>query len=324
MSEHTRSAGEGLERSCQADAGWITSARSAAGVELFRAWFAGAPYATHRHDTYAVGLTDSGVQVFDYRGARRASRPGQVVVLHPDEAHDGRAGTVEGFGYRIVYVEPVVLGEALRAVCGRAHPLPFVREPVSRNATLSGAVRAAFQGPLDALAIDALVVALAEGLIAGERGGAPPAVQRRVDARAVERARQFLDAERTRVVRSSELEALTGLTRHDLARQFRIALGTSPHRYLLMRRLDFARARMANKEGKRGTLLGCPSIKNAPSLTDVAAESGFADQAHFTRAFRAAFGMTPGRYRALLRYTTSSVREVVSPKRPSANFGKPA
>jgi AraC-like DNA-binding protein len=309
MSQHTRSAGEGLERSCQADAGWITSAKSAGGVELFRAWFAGAPYATHRHDTYAIGLTDSGVQVFDYRGARRASTPGQVVVLHPDEAHDGRAGTADGFGYRIVYVEPAVLGEALRAVRGRAHPLPFVRAPVSRNATLARAVREAFGGRLDTLAVDALVVDLADGLLAGERGGAPLEVTRRVDTRAVERAR---------LVRSSELEAITGLTRHDLARQFRIALGTSPHRYLLMRRLDFARARLLIPEGTRGTLLGCPS------LTDIAAEAGFADQAHFTRAFCAAFGMTPGRYRALLRYTTSSVRAVVSPKRPRANCGKPA
>lgn len=307
MAEHTRSAGEGLERSCQADADWIASARSADGVELFRAWFAGAPYATHRHDTYAIGLTDSGVQVFDYRGAQRASRPGQVVVLHPDEAHDGRAGTREGFGYRIVYVEPVVLGEALRALRGRAHPLPFVREPVARHPALARAVRGAFGGPLDALAVDALVADLAEGLLAGEHGGTTPEVRRRVDIRAVERARQVLDAECTRVVRSSELEAITGLGRHDLARQFRIALGTSPHRYLLMRRLDFARARLGD-----------------PSIANVAAEAGFADQAHFTRAFRAAFGMTPGRYRALLRYTTSSVRAVVSPKRPSANFGKPA
>ena len=311
MSQHTRSAGEGLERSCQPDAGWITSARSAEGVETVRAWFAGAPYAKHRHDTYAVGLTDSGLQVFDYRGARRVSTPGQVVVLHPDEAHDGRAGTAEGFGYRIVYVEPAVLGEALRAVRGRAHPLPFVREPVSRNATLSRAVREAFAGRLDTLAVDALVLHLAEGLVAGERGGAPLEVTRRVDTRAVERARQLLDAECTRAVHSSELEALTGLTRHDLARQFRIALGTSPHRYLLMRRLDVARARLLISEGARG-------------LTDIAAETGFADQAHFTRAFRAAFGMTPGHYRALLRYTTSSVRAVVSPKRPRAKFGRPA
>jgi AraC-like DNA-binding protein len=305
--EHTRSAGQGLERSCQSDASWIASASPAGGVELFRAWFAGTAYDTHRHDTYAVGLTDSGVQVFDYRGSGRASTAGQVVVLHPDEPHDGRAGTPEGFGYRIVYVEPALLGEALRAVRGRAHPLPFVREPVSGNARLARAVREAFGGPLESLAIDTLVVDLAEGLLAGERGGPGPPAGRRVDVRAVERARQFLDAECTRVVRSTELEAITGLTRHDLARQFRLVLGTSPHRYRLMRRIEFARERLHRQR----------------PLAEIAADAGFADQAHFTRVFKSAVGLTPARYRALC-YTTSSVRAVVSPKRPSANFGRPA
>ncbi len=34
-------------------------------------------------------------------------------------------------------------------------------------------------------------------------------------------------------------------------------------------------------------------------LADVACETGFADQAHFTRTFKAAFGLTPAGYRAL-------------------------
>ena len=119
MAQHTRSAGVGLERSCQRPAAsWIAGSGPLDGVELFRAWLAGEAYGTHRHDTYAIGVTDGGVQVFDYRGATRASRPGHVVVLHPDERHDGRAGTPAGFGYRIVYVEPALLGEALRAVRG--------------------------------------------------------------------------------------------------------------------------------------------------------------------------------------------------------------
>jgi AraC-like DNA-binding protein len=280
----TRSAGEGLERSCQETVGgWITSTSPADGVELLEAWFAGAPYHRHRHDTYAIAVTDSGVQVFYYRGAHHVSTPGEVVALYPDEVHDGRAGTDEGFGYRVVYVEPSFLTEAVRTLRGRPYPLPFVSEPVSKNPVLSRAVAAAFHAPLDSLAVDGLIGDLAYGLMAGERGGARPLISRRVDVRAVDRARQFLDAEKTRVVHSRELEAITGLTRYDLSRQFRIMLGTSPYRYLLMRRLELARALI---------LRGDP-------LAEIAVDAGFADQAHFTRAFRSGFGLTPAQYRAL-------------------------
>jgi transcriptional regulator GlxA family with amidase domain len=85
------------------------------------------------------------------------------------------------------------------------------------------------------------------------------------------------------VIRSSELETITGLTRYDLARQFRTALGTSPYRYSLMRRLDEARTRLRRNR----------------SLADVALATGFADQAHLSRMYKSAFGVTPARDRAL-------------------------
>ena len=298
----TRSGGEGLERSCQGTvAGWIACTGPVGGVELFSAWFAGAAYQKHRHDTYAVGVTDSGVQVFDYRGSTHVSTPGQVAVLYPDEVHDGRAGTSEGFGYRIVYVEPSLLVEAVRDLTGKPYPLPFVGEPVSTNAILSRAIEEAFREPLETLAVDSLIVNLAEGLMAGEWGAIRPAVSRRVDVPAIDRARQFLDAKRTRVVHSTELESITGLTRYDLARQFRIMLGTSPYRYLLMRRLAFARDRIHR---------GCP-------LVEVACDAGFADQAHFTRAFKSAFGLTPACYRAL-RTGQQSPNKCIQPTARSA------
>ena len=282
--KHNRSAGQGLERSCDGSvAGWIASAGPVGGVELFSAWFAGEAYRRHRHDTYAVGVTVSGAQVFDYRGAVHVCTPGQVAVLYPDEVHNGRAGTDDGFGYRIIYVEPAPLAEAVRALRGRPWPLPFLSDPVSHSRTLARTVREAFRAPLESLAADELIVDLARGLVAGERPAAAPSVPCRVDVEAVERARQFLEAERTRAVHSAELEAVTGLTRHDLCRQFRALLGTSPHRYQLMRRLEFARDRMRRER----------------PLAEIAHEAGFADQAHFTRVFASGFGLTPARYRAL-------------------------
>jgi AraC-like DNA-binding protein len=254
------------------------------GVQALEAWFAGHGFDTHRHDTYAIGLTDTGVQAFDYRGAAQVSTPGEVVVLHPDETHDGRAGTPAGFGYRIVYVAPRRIEEAARALRGRPGPLPFVREPVAINTRLADAVADAFADEPDPLAVDDLVVRLTGALLDADPSSGARAPGR-LAAGAVERVRQILDAETGRVVRSAELESATGLSRYELARQFRALCGTSPYRYSVLRRLDRARTRLHQGD--------------AP--VEAALDAGFADQPHFSRMFKAAFGLTPGRDRALAR-----------------------
>jgi AraC-like DNA-binding protein len=205
------------------------------------------------------------------------------VVLHPDELHDGRAGSEAGFGYRLLYIEPNLIFEAVQILSGRACPLPFVRDPIVTNPRLAATIMSAFEDMREPLAVDSLVLQLAEGLIAADPSCTGTTVSRHLDRTAVERARQFLDTEKHRVVRSAELEAVTGLTRYELARQFRAMCGTSPYRYLLLRRLAGARKRLSQQH----------------ALVDVALDAGFADQAHFTRVFKAAYGLTPARYAAL-------------------------
>ncbi len=285
MADRLRGArGPRLERSCGArPSDWLRSRELSDGVQALQAWFASRGFDTHRHDTYAIGLTDVGVQAFDYRGVAEASTPGQVVVLHPDETHDGRAGTPEGFGYRIVYVAPARIHEAARAIRGRPCPLPFVREPVATNQALAAAIEAAFRLDPEPLAIDGLVLGLTEALLDADPSCRQDQASAPLDERALSRARAFLDAETARVVRSSELEAITGLTRYDLARQFRRAYGTSPYRYSLLRRLDHARTRLHHHEPP----------------ADVALATGFADQAHLTRKFKSAFGLTPSHYQTI-------------------------
>jgi AraC-like DNA-binding protein len=272
---------DGLEGSC---GDWVWSRGPTGGLELLQARFRGRGFAPHRHDTYGIAVTDLGVQTFDYRGSIERSLPGQVTVLHPDEQHDGRAGTDDGFGYRIVYVAPAQIGEALRAITRRPTPLPFVREPVAVSPRLAATVNAAFGSTLETLARDTLIVQLAEGLLAADTSLARMSRTLRVDESAVSRAREFLDNHRG-PVGSKQLEHETGLTRYELARQFRAAYGTSPYRYSLLRRLDFARE----------------ALRRGAQLVEVALGASFADQAHFTRVFRATYGMPPGRYARLHR-----------------------
>lgn len=272
--------GGGLERSC-GPGEWVEASGPVDGVELFRARLRGRPFGRHRHDVYAVGVTEAGIQAFDYRGTVERSLPGQVFVLHPDEPHDGRADGPGVFGYRQIYVTPARIADALRALTGRPAPLPFA-PPVADDPILAHAVRMAFEWTPEPLALDAVVLQLAKGLLRCCTAGLTGTMRGRVDLPAVQRGREFLQS-RLAVVRSDELEAVTGLDRYQFARQFRALYGTSPYRYSVMRRLDMARRR----------------LQEARPLAETALEVGFADQAHFTRAFKTAFGMTPGRYARL-------------------------
>jgi AraC-like DNA-binding protein len=248
------------------------------GIERLEARLHGAAFAPHRHDTYAIGITLSGVQTFRFRGEQWHCLPGACHILHPDETHDGAAGTEHGFAYRIAYLDPALVQQALGGA-----PLPFVSCPVLPAARLDAA-RALWDPDvaMDDVARTELVVAAADLLRA---------------ASGTTRAPPLLALERLRRVRSciadspgqrqpmEQLERVAGLDRWTLARQFRAAFGTSPSRFRTMRQLDLVRR----------------SLRCGMSLAEAALAAGFADQSHMSRQFKVAYGVSPGAWVAATR-----------------------
>lgn len=257
----------------------ISVAKPCDGIERLSARFSGRPFAPHRHDTYAIGLTLSGVQTFRYRGEARYCLAGQCHILHPDETHDGAAGTDAGFSYRIVYVDPCLVQSALG---GR--PLPFVANPVIE---LTNAQRRAMipvwtaDGEADELSQTDIVAAVADLLLSATTPDAPPTA---LPLARLERVRARIAARPGARHSLAELERLAGLDRWSLARQFRLAFGTSPSRFRTMRQLDMVRS----------------MIRSGAGLADAALAAGFADQSHMSRQFKRAYGLTPARWVAAL------------------------
>lgn len=276
-----------LGRLCSGPGDVILTAPPYPGLERIEARFSGEAFARHRHDTYALGVTLRGVQTFWYRGEQRASLPGQVIVLHPDEVHDGGAGTEAGLLYRMLYMEPALICLAL----GGSPGLPFVADPVIVDVALRAILLDGLgdmDGEIDSLVIDQLSVDLSEGLARHAR--LPGARNSALATTALRRVKELLDASLVEAVSSKDLEAISGLDRFTLTRQFKSAFATSPHRYLVMRRLGHGRRLLV--EGH--------------SIADAAATTGFADQSHFHRQFVKAFGLTPGHWRRLVQGDTAS------------------
>lgn len=254
---------------------WVRHAPPSPRVERLEAFFTGHGFDPHRHDTYAIGRTLSGVQSFSYRGASRNSLPGETLVLHPDEEHDGHAGSAGGFRYRMLYVTPAMVQEILNG-----KPLPFLQGGISRDPRLTAATEAMLSSmdqQLDPLEEDDALFNLVSTLQSVCGAGQP---KRLHDYAAARRARAFMDDCLEQAITLDDLAACAERDRWSLSKDFRAYYGTSPHRYLTLRRLDRVKA----------------SLFAGLSLADAAVDAGFFDQSHMSRHFKKAYGISPARW----------------------------
>ncbi|UZE07267.1 AraC family transcriptional regulator [Pseudomonas corrugata] len=264
----------------QLDSDWVVRNFQAGRIERIEASFGGHGYDPHRHDTYSIGRTLSGVQSFHYRGALCHGLPGNTLILHPDELHDGMAGSEAGFRYRMAYVDPALIQQVLGG-----EPLPFIPGGLSSDARLFRASESFVQAmdhSLDALEEqDALYdLAMALKAVAGKAKG-----RKHLDYRATERARAFILENLHVGITLKMLEAVSGRERWSLSRDFRVLYGTSPYRFVTMRRLDRFRA----------------LILDGFTQVDAALAAGFHDQSHMTRHFTRCYGVPPSRWLERMR-----------------------
>jgi AraC family transcriptional regulator len=100
--------------------------------------------------------------------------------------------------------------------------------------------------------------------------------------RTLQRLLAFIETNVGQAITVAELATITGFSIAHFSRRFARSVGTAPARYVHLRRID------------RGKQLLTHSVF---SLAEIALACGFADQAHFTRSFHIAVGMTPRAYR---------------------------
>jgi AraC-like DNA-binding protein len=236
----------------------------------------------HSHDQFGIGLLAfGGHRSWSGLGTVEAG-PGELITVNPGEIHDGMPCDGRPRGWRMLYLDPALVSRELRHEL--SGPLEISR-PVLRDPRLAWDFARLFAGLTDAqpdpLAAEEHLLRLLlrllgrHGLARPVESGLPPPVARTL---------RRLDQAPESPVSLAELAADAGLSRFQLLRGFARATGITPHAYLLQRRVLLARRLLAA----------------GSSPVDAAAQAGFADQSHLTRAFRRQFGITPGHFRDAL------------------------
>lgn len=233
----------------------------------------------HFHAELSFALVETGSSTVEVSG-RRYCVTGPLAMLIPAGAtHDCRPRDPSAWRFRMAYIDP----NWLEAASGlRREQLVFAFAPL--HAAHLKVLLNLFDGlennDCDAARQTALFREIAFLAHVG-KDSFRPNMPRSASCPRLHSLREELETHFSRCPSLDDLCEQADTTKFHLIRQFKKQYGLPPHQYLLNTRINFAKDLLA---------LGRP-------LVAAALESGFYDQSHFTRFFRAYTGVTPGRYR---------------------------
>jgi AraC-like DNA-binding protein len=239
---------------------------------------------TRRHPTWGLTFVTAGSGRYRDAAHDEPVAAGTLVLVHPGHPH-WYGAHASGWDEHFVVFDGLVYELAARRGAlspGRplVHDLP-VRRWAARFASFEGSRPATVEGR-DAEALDLLAAVLDALAVDAQLRRRGPGVTDAWLARSLE----LLEHDLGESLDLHEVASAVGLPYETWRRRFRIETGTSPYAHRAGRRLAAATELLVH------TGLG---------VRDIAAATGYSDERHLIRRFRAATGLTPRAFRDAAR-----------------------
>jgi len=249
-------------------------------VESLHAFHNRHAYPRHSHDYYVICLVERGIQSFTYQGVRHFTPPNGLILLNPGDVHTGEPADRHGFEYRAIYP---TLAHMQMAAAELGRGLPFFSQVRTDDPQLTNSLRGlhlALTGDVSLLEQESRFLLTLTALIRRYASLRLPEPSLGRERLAVQQARDYIQANYAHGLSLNVLAGQVGLSPYYLLRVFRAEVGLPPHAYLESVRIQAAQAAL---------LAGQP-------IAQVAHETGFSSQSHFTNRFKRFIGVTPGQY----------------------------
>ncbi len=259
---------------------WYTS-QLGGRVEMSRGIGVTHVYPWHWHEELQISALEEGPGYLAFRGRELSTPEGSLLFVPPGEVHKNRHATPAGCTYRTLSVAPELVARA----AGRGERAFSLREPVVRDRELFRlfvATHARLEELPSRTTGDALLLRLLEEMFRRTSGMRCHEGCGREERLGIRRVREYLIQRYAENVALEDLSRVANLSPFHLHRVFTREVGMSPHAFQTQVRI--ARAKILLHQGR--------------PLRAVAADTGFADQSHFTREFKRFVGLTPGAFRS--------------------------
>ncbi|PRA49497.1 MULTISPECIES: AraC family transcriptional regulator [Pseudomonas] len=242
-------------------------------------------YSRHSHEHFSIGAITAGRSTYLHEQSSFEVSAGTVVLMNPGDVHACNPIEDQPWSYRMLYVETPWLID-LQHQLGFAADLDFrpFSSTHSTDIELFKGLNQLYEVLVDEQASTLHKYSTAVAFFSDVQIRLNPAeveVEVAEPNFKLERAAEYIREHCTQALKLEDICAAAQLSASYLIRAFKLRYGMTPHAYLVNRRIQFARQQL-----RQGRL-----------IAEVALEAGFADQAHFQRAFKQHLAATPGQYR---------------------------
>lgn len=236
----------------------------------------------HAHDVYCIGYVHQGSRIIRKNGASTVIPEGGLFVLNPGEAHE--CSSLNGaHSYSVICTGTDVMDTLSSQMSGKDSATSYFRDlPIHDNSlkTLFLRFYQVIKNSPSILERDEALLALLSTLVLRHSINGPELKNTGLHGDAILRVREFITENYARDLSLKQLSGIACLSPFYFQRMFLETTGISPHDYLVQQRIRKAKELLASGN----------------SLAQVAQDTGFADQSHFTRIFKRLTGITPGAF----------------------------
>ena len=240
-------------------------------------------YTRHSHAHFSIGAITAGRSTYIHEQSEIQVSAGTIVLMNPGDVHACNPIDNQAWSYLMLYVETPWLTD-LQHQLGFSHDLAFRRFSVThhQDVSLFIGLKALYEVLIDSEQ-DLLRKhsAAVEYFTEVQQRLNPGDQALREGHSKLARAADYIRDNCTQMLKLEDICDAAQLSPSYLIRAFKQHYGMTPHAFLVNRRIQFARDR----------------LRSGKLIADVALEAGFADQAHFQRAFKQHLAATPGQYR---------------------------
>lgn len=241
-------------------------------------------YIKHSHDDYAIGVTTSGHQSFFCAGSYYKVPKGGIILINPEEPHDGYSEVKTGYSYYMIYIPRRFFLDMLKQIYNKTirdftFKQTVVFDNVLKNNLLS-VINVANTKENTSFPISELFIEMIEALFNRNSDNSFDEISNLKRDSLITKATNFIDATIEEQLTLDDICNELNISKYHFIRMFKKQVGMTPYQYMLDSKIKLA----------------CKDLELGVDILNIVEKYGFYDLSHFHKRFKGVFGLTPFEY----------------------------